>query len=57
MLLAPGSSVKCRTIFRKTAVTVQPWSSGHGVTFSFFYKTIPRRVRVFIIRRQNVCFV
>ncbi|STM11026.1 major tail subunit encoded within prophage CP-933V [Escherichia coli] len=36
MLLAPGPSVKCRTIFRKTAVTVQPWSFRSRCDFSFF---------------------
>lgn len=47
MLLAPAS-VKCRTIFRKTAVTVQPWSFRSRCDFFFFStKPIPRRVRVF----------
>ncbi len=39
MLLARDPSVKCRTIFRKTAVTVQPWSFRSRCDFSFFYKT------------------
>ncbi|KEK74929.1 hypothetical protein AC35_5486 [Escherichia coli 3-475-03_S3_C2] len=45
MLLAPGSVSEMQTIFRKTAVTVQPWSFRSRCTF--FYRTIPRRVRVF----------
>ncbi len=39
MLLARDPSVKCRTIFRKTAVTVQPWSFRSRCDFFFFYKT------------------
>ncbi len=39
MLLARDPSVKCRTNSGKPLLPCNPGVSGHGVTFSFFYKT------------------